>query len=419
MSQCPFTHLLDLDAYVNGMPYDELAKLRRQGSFVHFDDPGTGVPYWAAVKRDALDFVSQNPDLFSSSREGPFPMEPTPQQRETQKIINENFIIAMDPPKHMKYRKVVRDAFTPRAVATLEPWLREQATSIIDRVASRGECEFVEDVAAELPLIAILEILGVPVEDRKQFFDWTNIMTFADDPDVATGPDEANAASLEVVMYAMELAKKQRENPTSQVVEALLNGEVDGVAVTEEMFAWMFILIMVGGNESTRTVTAHGMRALMENPDQLEHLVQHPEDIPLAVEEILRYNTAFIAMRRTATQDIEWQDYRFREGDKIVLHYHATNHDEDVFGDDATRFDIHRHQRINHLSREHRAFGTGEHFCLGMNLARLELRIIFEELIPRLRNPRFAGEVTYMRSIFINTIKSMPITFDPEPQAAG
>ena len=419
MSQCPFSHLLDLDTYVNGMPYEELGKLRQQGSFVKFDDPDNGVPYWAAVKRDALDFVSQNPDLFSSSLEGPFPMEVLPEEAEVQKIMHDNVIIAMDPPKHMKYRKVVRDAFTPRAVAAMEPWLREQAKSIVDRVAAKGECEFVEDVAAELPLMAILEVLGVPIEDRKQFFDWTNIMTFADDPDVAVSRDEANAASFEVITYAMELAKKQRENPTSQVVQALLEGEVDGVKMNEEMFAWMFILIMVGGNESTRTATSHGMRLLMENPDQLQHLVDHPEDIPLAVEEMLRYNTAFIMMRRTATQDVEWNGYHFKKGEKIILHYHAVNHDEDVFGDDAMKFDIHRHKRHQALSREHRAFGIGEHFCLGMNLARLELRIIFEELIPRLRNPEFAGDVTYMRSFFINTIKAMPIRFTPETQAAA
>ncbi|MFT5605116.1 MAG: cytochrome P450 [Paracoccaceae bacterium] len=417
MSQCPFTHLLDLDAYVNGMPYAELAKLRQQGSFVHFDDPATGVPYWAAVKRDALDFVSQNPSLFSSNVEGPFPTELPPEQAEIQAIMNENFIIAMDPPKHMKYRKVVRDAFTPRAVEAMEPWLRSQAKAIVDRVADKGSCEFVEDVAAELPLIAILEVLGVPQEDRKQFFEWTNIMAFADDPDIAADPDESNAVSLEVIMYAMELAKKQRENPTSQVVKALLDGEVDGVPLSEEMFAWMFILIMVGGNESTRTATAHGMRLLMENPDQLEYLVENPEDIPMAVEEMLRYNTAFIAMRRTATEDIEWNGYSFKKGEKIVLHYHAVNHDEDTFGDDSMVFDIHRHKRMKNFHREHRAFGIGEHFCLGMNLARLELRIIFEELVPRMRKPEFAGEVTYMRSFFINTIKAMPITFTPEQGA--
>lgn len=414
MSQCPHINLLSLDAYVGGMPYEELAKVRQQGSMVYMDDPENGVPYWAVVKRDALDFVSQHPELFSSNLKGAFPMEVPPEEVEIQAVMQENIIIAMDPPKHMKYRKILRDAFTPTAVADMESWLRKGARQIVDRVAKKGRCEFVEEVAAELPLMAILELLGVPQEDRKQFFDWTNTMTFADDPDVATTRDEANAASFEVIAYAAELAAKQRENPTSPVVQALLNGEVDGEPVTEEMFAWMFILIMVGGNESTRTATSHGMRLLIEHPDQLQHLVDHPEDIPDAIEEMLRYNTAFIAMRRTATQDVEWNGHHIKKGDKVILHYHAVNHDEDVFGDDALTFDIHRAKRMPTLRRDIRAFGIGEHFCLGMNLARMELKVIFEELIPRLRNPEFAGEVRYMRSFFINTIKAMPIRFDPE-----
>lgn len=414
MSQCPYTNLLGLDTYVQGMPYAELAKIRAAGSMVKMDDPENGVPYWAVVKRDALDYVSQNPDLFSSHEQGPFPTEVPPGQEEINQIMLDNFIIAMDPPKHMKYRKVVRDAFTPKAVGAMEPWLRQQAKAIVDRVAARGECEFVEEVAAELPLMAILEVLGVPQQDRKQFFSWTNTMAFADDPDIATSLEEAQAVSFEVIAYAMELAAEQRTNPTSTVVQALLNGEVDGQKMTEELFAWMFILIMVGGNESTRTATAHGMRLLMENPGQLQHLVDHPEDIPHAVEEMLRYNTAFIAMRRTAMQDIEWNGHSIKQGDKVILHYHAVNHDEEVFGDDAMVFDIHRHKRIPNLRGEIRSFGVGEHFCLGMNLARLEMNIMFEEIIPRLRHPEFAGETTYMRSFFINTIKAMPINFEPE-----
>ena len=414
MSQCPYINLLGLDTYVNGMPYIELAKIRAAGSMVKMDDPENGVPYWAVVKRDALDYVSQNPTLFSSNEQGPFPTEVPPGQEEINQIMLDNFIIAMDPPKHMKYRKVVRDAFTPKAVGEMEPWLRQHAKDIIDRVAARGECEFVEEVAAELPLMAILEILGVPQKDRKQFFSWTNIMAFADDPDIATSLEEAQAASFEVIAYAMALAAEQRKNPTSTAVQALLNGEVEGEKMSEELFAWMFILIMVGGNESTRTAIAHGMRLLMENPEQLQYLVDHPEDISQAVEEMLRYNTAFIAMRRTATQDAEWNGHNIKKGDKVILHYHAVNHDEDAFGDDAMVFDIHRHKRIPNLRGEIRSFGVGEHFCLGMSLARLEMNIMFEEIIPRLRNAKLAGDTTYMRSYFINTIKAMPITFDPQ-----
>ncbi len=343
-------------------------------------------------------------------------MEPPDEtSREVTKIMNANSFIAMDPPKHVTHRRIVKDAFTPKAVAAMEPWLRQQAKQIIDRVASRGECEFVEEVAAELPLMAILELLGVPLEDRAQFFKWTNTMAFADDPDVAGGMEDAQTASFEVMIYAAELAQKQRQGFTGPVIQALLEGEIDGQPITDEMFSWVFILLMVGGNESTRTAIAHGLRLLMENPDQLQHLVDHPEDIPAAVEEMLRYNTAFIAMRRTATQDIEWQGYQFSKGDKIVMHYHAVNHDEDVFGDDALTFDIHRMKRMPTLNREIRSFGIGQHFCLGINLARLEMRIMFEELLPRLRNPRLAGDITYMRSFFISTIKSMPIEFTPEP----
>lgn len=410
-------NLLDLDAYVQGMPYDRLAEIRKMGSMVKIEDPINGVPYWAVVKRDALDYVSQNPDLFSSAIGTPFPMELDESQAMQQEMMKEHFIISMDPPRHMKYRKIVRDAFTPRAVNAMEPWLRQKAKEVVDRVAAKGECEFVEDVAAELPLMAILEILGVPLEDRKKFFTWTNTMAFGDDPDTEGGVEAAQQANFEVLIYAAELAAKQRENPTSVVVQAMLEGEVDGVQLTEEMFAWMFILIMVGGNESTRTVTAQGMRLLMEHPEQLAYLVEHPEDIQHAVEEIIRYNTAFIAMRRTATQDLEAFGQQIKKGDKVVLHYHAVNHDEDAYGDDAMQFDIHRHRRMPKLRQELRSFGIGEHFCLGMNLARLELNIIFEELIPRLRNPKFAGDVTYMRSFFINTIKGMPITFDPEQEA--
>mgnify|MGYP000226980873 CR=1 FL=1 len=413
MSECPM-NLLDLDAYVQGMPYDKLAELRQMGSMVKIDDPNTNIPYWAVVKRDALDYISQNPQLFSSAEGSPFPTEMEDGQEYQAEMMKENFIISMDPPRHMKYRKVVRDAFTPRAVNAMEPWLREKTREIIDRVAANGSCEFVEEVAAELPLIAILELLGVPLEDRKQFFEWTNTMAFADDPDITGGVEAAQAANFEVLLYAAELAKQQRANPTSQVVQAMLEGEVDGVPLSEEMFAWMFILIMVGGNESTRTVTSHGMRLLMENPEQLEHLVAHPEDIPHAVEEIIRYNTAFICMRRTAMEDVSAFGVDIKKGDKIILHYHAVNHDEDAYGEDAMVFDIHRHKRMPKLRQELRSFGVGEHFCLGMNLARLELNIVFEELIPRMREPKFNGDVTYMRSFFINTIKAMPITFTPE-----
>lgn len=244
MSKCPLANLTDPELYQDGVPYELLSRFRERGSLVKMDDPLSGVPYWVAVKRDALDFVSKNPQIFSSSVKTPFPQEPKEEEREiaemTTQLMAENSIINMDPPRHIKYRKVVSDAFTPRAVAEMEPILRQHAKEIVDRVASRGECEFVNEVAAELPLITILEMLGVPTDNRQRFLDLTNAMTFADDPDAATTPEEGQMAVMEVLTFAAEIAEQQKKNPTSTVAAALLEGEVDGKKVTSEMFAWMF-----------------------------------------------------------------------------------------------------------------------------------------------------------------------------------
>ncbi len=182
MSKCPFANLLDPDTYAEGMPYDALKEIRDAGPVVKMEDPLTGVPYWAVTRIEDMDFVSKNPALFSSAAQSAFPMESTPEMVE----MHHHTIINMDPPLHQKVRRIVRNAFTPKRVESYGPQFREHAKAIVDSVASRGECEFVEEVAAELPLIAILELLGVPLEDRKKFFDWTNTMIFADDPDMST-----------------------------------------------------------------------------------------------------------------------------------------------------------------------------------------------------------------------------------------
>jgi cytochrome P450 len=410
MSQCPFANLLDPDTYAQGMPYQKLREIREAGPVVHMEDPLTGIPYWVVTRREDLDLVSKNPHLFSSAARGAFPMEMDENTVEMQR----NTIINMDPPLHQKVRRIVRNAFTPKRVESYEPRFREHARRIVDAVAGRGECEFVEEVAEELPLIAILDLLGVPLEDRKQFFDWTNTMIFADDPDMATSEEEAQLAAINVIGYAMELAARHRQEPMDNITGALLDAELNGEPVSEDMFGWMFILILVGGNESTRTVIAQGMRLLMENPDQLQYLVDNPDKIPDACEEILRYNTAFISMRRTATEDTRLGGQQIARGDKVLLHYHTVNHDEDVFGDDAMQFDVTRAERMPDLYNQLRSFGIGQHFCIGTHLARLELRIMFEEIIPRLRNPRFREDPKYVRSYFVNAMKEMNISFDPQ-----
>ena len=411
MSQCPFANLLDPDTYAEGMPYESLRELRDAGPVVRMEDPLTGIPYWVVTRQAELDYVSKNPALFSSAEKTAFPME---FEQDMIEGIHRSTIINMDPPLHQKVRRIVRNAFTPKRVESYEPKFREHARRIVDAVASRGECEFVEEVAAELPLIAILELLGVPLEDRKKFFDWTNTMIFADDPDMSTSELEGQMASLEVIQYAMNLAEQHRKQPMDNITGALLDAELNGEPLTDDMFGWMFILILVGGNESTRTVIAQGMRLLMEHPDQLQYLVDNPDRIAGACEEILRYNTAFISMRRTAMEDLELGGQQIRKGDKVLLHYHTINMDESVFGDDAMDFDVTRPERMPDLYNQLRSFGIGQHFCIGSHLARLELRIMFEEIIPRLRNPQFAEPPRYVRSFFVNAMKEMRITFDPE-----
>lgn len=415
MSQCPHLNLLDPDTYSRGMPYLTLADLRKHaGPVVKMDDPITGVPFWAVLGCEQIDFVSKNPKLFSSAEKTAFPME---FPREQIDAIFRLQIINMDPPDHLKYRKIVRRAFTVNAVNSCRPRFEEHARRIVDAVASKGECEFVEEIAAELPLLAILELLGVAAEDRKQFFDWTNTMIFADDPDMATSEEDGMLASLQVLEYAKKLAAEHRESSKAErniVLAALLDSEVDGESLSEDEFCWFFILLLVGGNESTRTVMAHGMRLLMENPDQLQYLIDNPGKIENAVEEILRYNTAFCMMRRTAMQDVEIAGQAIKKGDKVILHYHAAGLDEKVFGEDALSFDVTRAERLPDLYNRHRAFGIGQHFCLGSHLARLELNIMFAEFLPRLRNPRFVEPPKYVRSYFVNAIKEMRISFAKE-----
>ena len=411
MSGCPLHNVLDPNVFAEGMPYEGLADLRRRGAVVYMEDDITGVPYWVITRRKELDFVERNPELFSSQARSAMPME---EDQEMVDNISAKMLINMDAPRHMKMRRVVRDAFTPRAVAQHLPFLEAHAKMVIDAVAHRGECEFVTEVAAELPLFTILHLLDVPAEDRQKFFNWTNIMFFADDPDASGGQEDAQQAAAELMEYAYNLKLHYADEPRDTVTGALLSGEIDGEPLSDEEFLWMFLMAITAGNESTRTAITHGMRLLMEHPDQLEWLRENPDQIPNAVDEMVRFNTAFTCMRRTAMEDVELDGQLIRKGDKVILHYHTVNHDETVFGQDATKFDITRAQRHENLGRDLRSFGNGSHFCLGTHLAKQEMRIMFEQILPRLRNPQFAAPVKYMRSYFVNGIKEMPITFTPE-----
>lgn len=413
MSQCPYANLLDPELYIDNKHHDVMKTIRDTGGpVVKIDDPITGVPYWAVQGREEVDYICKTPGLFSSQEKTAVPMEQGVEDMERQRLM----MINMDPPKHNKYRRITRNAFTPSAVNSYEGKFRQYAKEIVDRVAARGECEFVEEVAAELPLIAILELCGVPVEDRKKFFDWTNAMFFVSDDSMTDGDDNyaaAREAGINMYMYAHQLAAQHAENPVDNVVGKVLDAEIDGEHLTADEFAAFFLMTISAGNESTRTVTTHGLRLLMEHPEQLQMLVDDLSLIPDFCEEVLRYNAAFMAMRRTVTEDTVLAGQHLKKDDKMILFWHGINRDERVF-DSPMDFDITRYKRMPSLHKEHRAFGIGQHFCLGSHLARLELQVMFEQIIPRLRNPKFAEPVQYIRSYFVNGIKEMRISFDKE-----
>ena len=406
MTQCPYTNFASPDTYTRGVPFAEFARLRNEQPISWQVDPDNGVGYWMITRREHLDFISKSPELFSSAERTCFYAE----RDDAQIAMMRNLLINMDPPDHVKYRRIVRNAFTPKAVDQYEPRFREIAREIIDRVLPRGRCEFVSEVAAELPLIAICELMGIPIEDRHEFFEWTNKMIGADDPDLAVSREEAGMAHFNVFQYGRRLAELHRESPRSNIVGTLLDGTVQEEHLTDIEFCNFFLLLVVAGNETTRTVTTHGMRLLLENPDQYKKLQQNPELVEAAVEEFLRYHPAVIQFRRTAMQDVELDGVHIKKGDKIVMFYPSVNRDETVFPD-ADAFDIDRELRDG-IKNEHRAFGIGEHFCLGSHLARLELKVIFEEIVRRVHEPRLDGEVRWMRSNLISGVKSLPIAFD-------
>jgi cholest-4-en-3-one 26-monooxygenase len=316
-------------------------------------------------------------------------------------------MINMDPPQHGKYRKLARMGFTPKMVNKIEPMIRHAATEIIDRVAGDGAFDFVRTVSAELPLVVLCDIMGVPAADRSKLFDWSNRLIGFDDPEFQTSLEDGKKAAAEVWMYANQLAMmRQAAPPDADLVSALVHAQVDGDKLTEMELGCFFLLVAVAGSETTRNLISGGMLTLLEHRDQLERLVAEPALIPSAVEEMLRWIAPVMHFRRTVTRDVELHGQKLRAGDKVVVYYISANRDEEVFAN-AHKFDIAR------TPNEHLAFGAGEHFCLGASLARLEIRIMFEELLRRLPDLQLAGPVRRLRSNFINGWKTIPVRFTP------
>jgi cholest-4-en-3-one 26-monooxygenase len=399
--------LTDLDTFVAGVPHDQFDLIRReQPVYFHHEDGGAG--FWCITRSADLRTLSHEWPVFSSE------WGITLHQLEGDQLAQQRqMMIIMDPPNHTKLRLLVNKGFTPRMIGGLHDSIRTITRRIIDDIAERGECDFVVDVAAELPLQVIAEMMGVPQSDRHKLFEWSNRMIGSEDPEYAVSDEIAASAAVEMFAYANDLATYKRANPGGDIVSTLLQAEVDGERLTDVEFDLFFELLSVAGNETTRNLISHGMLALIENPDQRALLLERPDRIPAAVEEMLRWASPVMYMRRTARSDFTLRDQTIGEGDKVALWYIAANHDPEDY-DDPHRFDITREPS------EHEAFGGGgPHFCLGSHLAKLEIRVMFEELLARLPDMELGGPVERLRSNFINGIKHMPVRFTSASRAAA
>jgi cholest-4-en-3-one 26-monooxygenase len=397
--------LLDRDRFTQGIPHEWFTWLRDNDPVHWHEEPG-GPGFWVITKHADVIACNRDAASFSSSQElgGVVGLE-GPLESPMGAEMAGSMMLFMDPPDHTRYRKLVNRGFTPRMIAALEERVRGLTSDILDEaLANGGECDFVVDIAAELPLEVIAELLGVPREDRHKLFDWSNRMIGAEDPEYLVDPSLVAEAQIEMFMYAQSLAEQRRADPQPDIVTTLLNAEVDGDTLSELDFNLFFMLLSVAGNETTRNAIAHGMNAFLDHPEQYERLVADPEGlIGSATEEILRWASPVMYFRRNARQDVTLRDVTIKAGEKISLWYISANRDEEVF-DDPFSFDIGRDPN------PHIAFGGGgPHFCLGAQLARLEIRALFEELVRRVPHVESLGGPDRLRSNFIGGIKHLPV----------
>jgi cholest-4-en-3-one 26-monooxygenase len=405
-------NLLDPDRFAEGTPHDQFALLRREAP-VYFHPEPDGPGFWCLTKYADVRHVSKHPELFSSQRQGTMIQDPSAQDLP----LIQTIMLNMDPPQHRRYRALVNKAFTPRMINDLAPAVDAMVTRIIDGVIERGECDFVDEIAAPLPMEVICEMVGVPSEDRRRIYELGNQMIGVDDPDLNPDPAQMGnhdfqTASAEMFVYAGKLAERYRAEPADNLATALLHAEVEGHRLSELEFNSFFLLLAIAGNETTRTVTTNGMLALMQNPEQFRILRENPALVPSAVEEMIRYAPPVHHFRRTATAATTIRGVEIRENDKVVLWYPSVNRDEEVFPD-PNAFDVRR------SPNEHLGFGIGEHFCLGANLARLELHVIVRELVRRLPDLELAAAPRRLRSNFINGVKEMRVRFSPQRRAVA
>ncbi|MGH2686305.1 MAG: cytochrome P450 [Actinomycetota bacterium] len=318
--------LYDRTRYVEGVPHEWFEVLRRE-SPVHWHEAPAGPGFWAVTRHDDVVAVNRDWERFSSHRGATLIDDLDAGSLAQQQLM----MLNMDPPLHTRYRLLINKGFTPRMVARLEEAMTSRAGAIVDEICERGECDFVTDVAAELPLQVIADILGVPQDDRHLVFDWSNRLVGAADPEYQHGQEHAMNAAMELYAYAHDLASQRRDSPKDDIVSILLKAEVDGHTLSELELDMFFLLLSVAGNETTRNGIAHGMLALIEHPDQRQRLIDDPSLTGTGVEEMLRWGTPVMHFRRTATCDTEIGGQAVAEGDKVVIWYISANRDDAFF----------------------------------------------------------------------------------------
>jgi cholest-4-en-3-one 26-monooxygenase len=394
--------LSDSRSFVPSVPHEWLAHLRRHDP-VHWQDEPGGPGYWAVTRYDDCVTVNRDFERFSSAAQGTMPFEMGTDEIAQQGLM----MLNMDPPLHTRYRRLVNKGFTPRTVRDLEESIHRAADNIIDQVIEAGSADFVTDLSAELPLQVIAELLGVPHEDRHKMFDWSNRMVGNADPEYQLDAGMAESAAMELYAYAADLFGQKRIDPHADLMSVLTGVEVEGERLTDLELELFFLLLTVAGNETTRNLMSGGMHAFFTYPDQWQRLLADRSLLPTAADEMLRFVSPVMNFRRTAMTDAVLSDTKIAKGDKVVFYHCSGNRDEAVF-DQPDVFDVGRDPN------PHIAFGGGgPHFCLGANLARVEIRVMFEHLLDRMPDIHQAGEIQRLQSQFINGVKHLPVAFTP------
>jgi cholest-4-en-3-one 26-monooxygenase len=395
----------DPDIYAERLPIDELAELRKSAPIWWneqplgkggFDDGG----FWVVTKHKDVKEVSLRSDVFSSLQKTALPRYKDGTVRD--QIETGRFVLLnMDPPHHTRLRKIISRGFTPRAVERLRDDLNGRAQRIVKAAAAEGSGDFVEQVSCELPLQAIAGLLGVPLEDRKKLFHWSNEMVGDSDPEFAH--IDGQAAAGELIMYAMQLAARKATEPGQDIVTTLIEADVDGHKLSDDEFGFFVVLLAVAGNETTRNSITQGMMAFADFPDQWELFKrERPET---AADEIVRWATPVTSFQRTALEDTELSGMRITKGQRVVMFYRSANFDEDVF-DDPFRFDILRNPN------PHVGFGgTGAHYCIGANLARMTIELIFNAVAEHTPDLKPVSKPERLRSGWLNGIKHWQVDY--------